>query len=159
MPRSLAIRSMLAGESEFMRAGNNEALINAHCGGGSRNKPDAATWDAASTRYGVRCETWHEAFRACCGPAPRSWATFDLETLRACIPGLDLPAWVYEAQAEAAEREMARGLDELALAEQEAWYADGGGLDEEEAGEVLVVVDEEMIEGEALVLPSWRRAA
>ena len=162
----MTIKRMLA---DFLEVPGNMAAIEDLCGAGSRNKPAPALWDAASLRHGKRCRTFDEAFAACCvgrrraGRIEHGWAWFDLATMRECVPGLDLPAWVYEAQAEAAEREMARGLEELALAEQEAWYADGGGLDEEEAGEVLVLVDEEMIEGEAVALPlppwAWRRAA
>ncbi len=170
--RSTAIRSLVAAESEFLRAGNNEQLLNDACGAGSKNRHNPALWDAASVRYSP-CASFHEAFRACFPRGTwgaRTWADLDLATLRACVPGLDLPDWVYAAQADAAALEWVHAggwADE----EQAAWYAEQDAAWEHEVGEEMieeiaeVIVSEEMIESEATMLripplpwTAWRPA-
>lgn len=142
--------------AEFLRAGRNEEILLAALGRldceGS-HLFDALEYDGRPAR------TWREAFVACAGGRSvggtrqrmvggkhrvtrtsrvvRRWADFDLGALRALDPaleGLELPAEVYEAQADAALEAWEAGLADLdgyADAAQAAWYS--GGADEEPA--------------------------
>ncbi len=122
MPRSLAIRSLTAAAREFGTV--NDALLSA-------TDHHGVTWEPVRERYGVRAEGWAAAFKACVGRVGGqwSWAAVDMATLRACVPGLELPAWAYEATASAAERAWVQGMGELdgwADEEQAGWYEYGG---------------------------------
>lgn len=160
MPRSLTIRSLAAAAREFLAV--NDALLSSadHAG---------VTWEPVREKYGVRAAGWAAAFKACVGRVGGawSWAAVDMATLRACVPGLELPAWVYEAQASAAEVQWCRGMAELdgwADEDQAAWYEYGGieaavaddAWDTETLAGILSLtaeqdVDESMIEGETTI--------
>jgi hypothetical protein len=166
MPRSLAIRSLAAAAREFLAV--NDALLSA-------TDHHGVTWEPVREKYGVRAEGWAAAFKSCVGRVGGawSWAAVDMATLRACVPGLELPVWVHEAQASAAEVEWCRGMAELdgwQDEEQAAWYEYGGResdstaatdatWDAETLAGVLALcaeqeVDEEMIEAESTLAPS-----
>lgn len=163
-------RSITAACAEFLSVEENERIINDLCGWGCREQR-LAVWDALEVTERVpggfgwrrrKARTFSEAFAACAGPAgDRTWATFNLTALRELAPefaGLQLPPSAYEEQATAAAAEWSRGildLDGWADAAQHAWYADGGGQDEEMAEarwaaewDIEHQVTEDMIEAE-----------
>lgn len=161
--------------AEFLRAGRNEEILLAALGRldceGS-HLFDALEYDGRPAR------TWREAFVACAGGRSvggtrqrvrdgklrvtrasrmvRSWAEFDLDALRSLDPmlaELELPAEVYEAQADAALEAWEAGLRELdgyADAAQAAWYA---AMDEAPAApEEPSDADEWLSDADALAL-------
>lgn len=147
---SLTIRNMTAAAAEMIQA--NEDRLNEHLG--RISMADAATWDAVAMRYGRPCYTFVDAFRAACGHVAtrRSWLTLDLAALRECVPGLELPGWVYEAMADATEAPEADWSDEA----QRRWY-EQGCVPLASVADVWdpladVLVTEDMIESEATVM-------
>ena len=178
-------KSIDAARREFLRAGRNEEILESVLGYTSATNRvfDALEFDGRPAR------NFAEAFAACASGRSvggtrrkmvgdkervsrvsrmvRCWADFDLTALRELAPefrGLDLPAEVYEAQVDAAERAWVNGMAELdgyADEEQAAWYEYGGREDDEADGwdEGLVAallaltgeqaVTEDMIESES----------
>lgn len=141
--------SLESAMAQFLQAGRNEEILLAALGRldcAHSSMFDALEYDGRPAR------TWKEAFIACAGGRSvggtrtavkdgkvrvtrasrivRSWARFDLAALRALDPALEaleLPACVYEAQADAAIEAWEAGLADLdgyADAAQAAYYSE-----------------------------------
>ena len=113
----------------------NEMVLISVLGIRGAKERNPAAFDAVSSKYGVKCETFEQAWRCCC-PAynshgARDWRDIDIEALRECDPAfavLELPSWVEEAILDRRiEEELARQHGEID-APHEAYDDFSGGL-------------------------------
>jgi hypothetical protein len=118
---SFYMRSVAAGMAEFLsapatpppgmegycatsgkRAWTNERVVECQLGSCTTQCVNKAQFDPVSSRYGVKIETFVQAFRACAVAkrGRRSWMDFDIETLRECenFSTLQMMSWFYEWQ-------------------------------------------------------------
>ena len=120
---STSVRSLDSAYADFLRAPSlhegltNESYVESVVGHLSASDR-GGQYDAAKEKYEKPARTFRQAFNLCF-PAKRgshgkrSWADFDLETLRECgFPDLELPPGVHESMSREEERYVAAREDE-----------------------------------------------
>lgn len=137
--RSFSARSAKEMQAEFLgaagRGGDNEQILRQQLG--HLQVRDPVQWEAISEKYEKPVATFDEAFAVLAKAASKGtpnrkpdWRNFDLQALQECsgLQGLQLPAWMHEAQLSAQEREHYAEAAASGDYEQGDDYGDDSGL-------------------------------